>query len=56
MTIVFKLSENLRGKVISYYEDMKKEKTPPYAVFQAQDADVTREFISFEREKMRKPL
>ncbi len=41
MTIVFKLSENLRGKVISYYEDMKKEKTPPYAVFQAQDADVT---------------
>ncbi len=41
MTIVFKLSENLRGKVISYYESFRKEKTPPYAVFQAQDADTT---------------
>ena len=39
MTIVFKISENLKNKLIKYYEPLKKEKTPPYAIFQAQDAD-----------------
>lgn len=41
MTIVFKVSDNIKNKIISYYEPMKKEKTPPYAIFQAQDADTT---------------
>jgi len=39
MTIVFKLSDNLKEKVINYYKDMCKEKTPPYAVFQAVECD-----------------
>ncbi len=39
MTIVFKISDNLKAKVIKYYEPLKREKTPPYAIFQAQDAD-----------------
>ena len=41
MTIVFKISDNLKNKVIDYYKNLKKEKTPPYAVFQAQEADTT---------------
>lgn len=41
MTIVFKLSDNLKNKVINHYKDMFKEKTPPYAVFQAQEMDGT---------------
>ncbi len=41
MTIVFKVSDNLREKIIKHYESLRKEKTPPYAVFQAQDADTT---------------
>ena len=41
MTIVFKLSDNLKNKVINHYKDMFKEKTPPYAVFQAQELDGT---------------
>ncbi len=41
MTIVFKLSDNLKDKVINHYKDMFKEKTPPYAVFQAQEMDGT---------------
>lgn len=39
MTIVFKVSENVKQKMIKYYEDLRKEKTPPYAVFQAVEAD-----------------
>lgn len=41
MTIVFKISDNLKKKVIEYYQDLRKEKTPPYAVFQAQEEDTT---------------
>ncbi len=41
MTIVFKISDNLKNKVIDYYKDLRKDKTPPYAVFQAQEADTT---------------
>ncbi len=41
MTIVFKISDNVKEKVMLYYKDLFKEKTPPYAVFQAQDADTT---------------
>lgn len=39
MTIVFKVSENVKQKMIKYYKDLRKEKTPPYAVFQAVEAD-----------------
>lgn len=39
MTIVFKVSDNIREKMIEYYQDKRKEKTPPYAVFQAVEAD-----------------
>lgn len=41
MTIVFKVSDNVKEKIIDYYKDMRKDKTPPYAVFQAQEADTT---------------
>jgi len=39
MTIVFKVSDNIKNKMIKYYEDMKDEKTPPYALFQVKDFD-----------------
>ena len=41
MTIVFKISDNLKNKVIEYYKDKRKEKTPPYAIFQAMEDDTT---------------
>ena len=37
MTIVFKISDNTKEKMIEYYEDKKRDKTPPYAVFQAEE-------------------
>ncbi len=37
MVIVFKISENTKDKMIQYYEDKKREKTPPYAIFQAEE-------------------
>ena len=39
MTIVFKVSDNVKTKMIEYYKDVRREKTPPYAVFQAEEAD-----------------
>ncbi len=39
MTIVFKVSEPLKEKMVAYYKDKLRDKTPPYAVFQAMDAD-----------------
>lgn len=39
MTIVFKVSENVKQKMIEYYKGSKREKTPPYAIFQADEAD-----------------
>ena len=41
MTIVFKISDNIKPKLIKYYQDLRKDTTPPYAVFQAIDADTT---------------
>ena len=41
MTIVFKVSDNIKNKLIDYYKDLRKEKTPPYAIFQAQEEDTT---------------
>ena len=39
MTISFKVSDNTKEKMIEYFEDKKRLKTPPYAVFQADEAD-----------------
>ena len=39
MTITLKISENTKEKMIEYFEDKKRVKTPPYAVFQADEAD-----------------
>lgn len=39
MTIVFKVSENIKEKMIEYYKNVRREKTPPYAIFQAMEAD-----------------
>lgn len=39
MTITLKVSENTKEKMIEYFEDKKRSKTPAYAVFQADDAD-----------------
>lgn len=38
MTIVYKISDNTKEKMIEYYEDKKREKTPAYAIFQAEEA------------------
>ncbi len=37
MTIVFKISNNTKEKMIDYYASMRRDKTPPYAVFQAEE-------------------
>ena len=39
MTIVFKVSDNIKKQMIDYYFDKRREKTPPYAIFQADEAD-----------------
>src|SRR5574344_2627029 len=39
MTISFKVSDNTKEKMIEYFEDKKREKTPDYALFQADEAD-----------------
>ena len=39
MTISFKVSDEVKEKMIEHYKYMKRDKTPAYAIFQAQDAD-----------------
>ena len=39
MTITLKVSENTKQKMLEYFEDKKRSKTPPYALFQADEAD-----------------
>ena len=39
MTIVFKVSDNIKDMIIKHYMDRKEEKTPPYAIFQVKDYD-----------------
>ncbi len=39
MNIVFKVSDNVKNKMLDFYKDKMRPKTPPYAVFQADDAD-----------------
>jgi len=38
-TIVFKVSDNIKDRMIKYYANRKCEKTPPYAIFQVKDFD-----------------
>lgn len=38
-TIVYKISENTMKEMQEYFEDKKRLKTPPYALFQADEAD-----------------
>ena len=38
-TFSFKISDELRNEMVEYFEDKKREKTPPYALFQADEAD-----------------
>ncbi|MBR1416660.1 MAG: ribonuclease HIII [Bacilli bacterium] len=40
MVRVFKVSPNVAKMMIEYYKDYRREKTPPYAIFQADSADV----------------
>lgn len=40
-TITVKVSENTMKKMEEYFEDKKRMKTPPYAVFQADECDTT---------------
>ena len=39
MTVVFKVSDNIKKMMEEHYEDMKCDKTPPYALFQVKDYD-----------------
>ena len=39
MTISFKISENTKEKAIEYFKDKRREKTPQYAIFQADEED-----------------
>lgn len=36
-TIVFKVSDNIKDKMVDYYELLRKDKNPPYSVFQAEE-------------------
>ena len=38
-TVTVKLSDNTMRKMNEYFEDKKRDVTPPYAVFQAKEAD-----------------
>lgn len=39
MIIVYKVSSNIKEKVIEYYKDLQRPNKPPYSVFQAEEAD-----------------
>ncbi len=39
MNIVIKISDATKKKMVDYYQDKKRDKTPPYAIFQADEAD-----------------
>ncbi|NMA51242.1 MAG: ribonuclease HIII [Mollicutes bacterium] len=39
--IVFKISDNLKNKLIKFYDSFMCDKKPPYSVFQAKNYDVT---------------
>lgn len=37
MTISYKISENMKNDIVDYYKDLKRDKTPDYALFQAEE-------------------
>ncbi len=39
ITVTLKICEKTKEQMIDFFQDLKREKTPPYAVFQAQDGD-----------------
>lgn len=39
MNVVIKVDEETKNKMIDYYKDKTRDKTPPYAIFQAQEED-----------------
>ena len=39
MNIVIKVDKETKNKMIEYYKDKVRDKTPPYAIFQAQEED-----------------
>ena len=39
MNVVIKVDEDTKQKMIEYYKDKVREKTPPYAIFQAEEED-----------------
>ena len=39
MTITLKVSEKTRNQMVDFFQDLKRDKTPAYAIFQAQDGD-----------------
>lgn len=39
MVITLKVSDNTKEKMVEYFEDKKRAKTPDYAIFQADEAD-----------------
>ena len=39
ITKVIKVNDNIKEKMCEFYEDKKRSKTPPYAIFQAEDND-----------------
>ena len=39
MTISFKISDKTKNTMKEFYQDLKREKTPAYAIFQADDGD-----------------
>lgn len=38
-TITLKVGEKTKEQMLEFFEDLRREKTPPYAVFQAKDGD-----------------
>ena len=39
ITKVLNVGEKTKEMMVEYFEDFKREKTPPYAIFQADDGD-----------------
>ncbi len=39
MTITLKVSEKTKDQMVDFFQDLKRDKTPAYAIFQAQDGD-----------------
>ena len=39
MNVVIKVNDEIKGKMIEYYKDKKRDKVIPYVVFQAEDED-----------------